>query len=191
MKFIHTNSWNLIELHSRIKVQTSHQHTYRVTNHSITKSKKLSSILVDIDVRPLSISDASIVDDNWTFQSEFSLIQIQYEITHFPAFGIFKILSKKSSEIEFLLGAYRKNELLSWALTKYDASVGSVFTKPEARGLGLGTLTNLHVASKLLETQDRSFCFVAADNISSIKMVEKLGYHHVFNVDWLVFFTSK
>lgn len=90
-------------------------------------------------------------------------------------------------EIFFVIGAYRGNELLSWALTKYNGSVGSVFTKSEARGLGLGTITNLHVVSKLFEEQERSFCFVAHDNIASIKMLEKLGYRRVFDVDWLIF----
>ena len=87
----------------------------------------------------------------------------------------------------FITGAYRNNELLSWALTKCDGSVGSVFTEAEARGLGLGTLTNLHLASKLFEKQERSFCFVAHDNIASIKMLKKLGYDRVFDADWLIF----
>lgn len=46
-----------------------------------------SSHLEGIDIRPLSISDASIVDDHWTYKSETSLSEIQYEIEHLPAYG--------------------------------------------------------------------------------------------------------
>jgi predicted GNAT family acetyltransferase len=72
-------------------------------------------------------------------------------------------------------------------MTKYDGSVGTVFTKPEARKLGLSTILNFHVASKLFEKRERIHCFVAHDNIASNKMVEKLGYHRTCDVDWLCF----
>jgi len=80
--------------------------------------------------------------------------------------------------------------LISWSLTKYNGSVGTVFTKPEARGLGLATILNAYVASKIFEQQEQAYCFVAYDNIASLKMFEKLGYRRTCNVDWLIF-TSK
>jgi predicted GNAT family acetyltransferase len=84
-------------------------------------------------------------------------------------------------------GAYRNEELISWSLTKYNGSIGTVFTKPEARGLGLATILNVRVASKLFEQQDRVHGFVAHDNIASLRMLEKLGYHRTCDVDWLIF----
>jgi predicted GNAT family acetyltransferase len=77
--------------------------------------------------------------------------------------------------------------LVSWCLTKYDGSIGTVFTKPEARKLGLATIVNSYVASKLFEQQDRIYCFVAHDNVASLKMLEKLGYHRICDTDWLIF----
>jgi predicted GNAT family acetyltransferase len=84
-------------------------------------------------------------------------------------------------------GAYRNEKLVSWCLTKYDGSVGTVFTKPEARKLGLATILNSYVASKLFEQQERIYCFVAHGNQTSLKMLGKLGYHQTCDLDWLSF----
>jgi len=80
--------------------------------------------------------------------------------------------------------------LISWSLTQYNGSVGTVFTKPEARRLGLATILNAYVASKIFEQQEQAYCFVAYDNIASLTMLEKLGYRRTCNVDWVIF-TSK
>lgn len=95
---------------------------------------------------------------------------IKYEISHFPAYG-----------------AYRNGELLSWSMGKHDGSIGTVFTKPEARGLGLATLVNYYVTSKVFQQQQRAFCFVASDNTASLKIYEKLGFSHAYDVDYLEF----
>jgi len=89
--------------------------------------------------------------------------------------------------IVFILkGAYRDGKLISWCLTKFDGSIGTVFTKPEARGLGLATILMIHLLSKLFELQERAFCYIAHDNIASLRMFEKLGYHRTCDMDWLV-----
>jgi hypothetical protein len=44
-------------------------------------------IISDIVIRPLSVSDAPIVNDHWEYKSPFSLYQLTYEIEHFPAYG--------------------------------------------------------------------------------------------------------
>lgn len=74
-------------------------------------------------------------------------------------------------------------------MTKYNGSIGTVFTKPEARGLGLATILNLYIASKLFEErkQERAYCYIAYDNIASLKTFEKLGYYRTYNIDWLIF----
>ena len=148
-------------------------------------------IFSDIVVRPLSISDAPIVNDLWTYKSPFTLNRIKHEIEHLPAFGNrtakFPMYLDEFFFIFIFKGAYRNEELLSWTLTKYDGSVGTAFTQSEARGLGLGTMVNFYLASKLFEQQEQIFCYVAHDNIASLKMIEKLGYYRSFDIDWLTF----
>jgi predicted GNAT family acetyltransferase len=84
-------------------------------------------------------------------------------------------------------GAYRNEELIAWTLTKYDGSVGTVFIKPEVRGLGLATILHAHILSKLFEQQDLAYCYVVHDNIASFRMLEKLGYHRTCDTGWLRF----
>ena len=83
-------------------------------------------------------------------------------------------------------GAYRDGELISWCLTKYDGSIGTVFTQPKARRLGLSSALNDLVASKLFEIQQRVYCFVAQDNAVSLRMFERLGYFPSCLMDWII-----
>ena len=41
----------------------------------------------DITIRPLSVLDAVIMNESWTYRSALSLAQIQYEVEHLPALG--------------------------------------------------------------------------------------------------------
>ena len=84
-------------------------------------------------------------------------------------------------------GAYRNGELISWCLTKYDGSIGTAFTQPNARRLGLSSALCDLVASKVLEVQERVYCFVAQDNVASLGMLERLGYSPLCLMDWNIF----
>ena len=98
---------------------------------------------------------------------------------------------KKSSNLCILFfipkGAYRDGQLISWCLTKFSGSIGTVFTTPEARGLGLATILNTRLLSKLFELQERAFCYISDDNIASLRVFEKLGFHKTCLMDWVVF----
>ena len=81
-------------------------------------------------------------------------------------------------------GAYRDEQLISWCLTKYDGSIGTVFTQPNARRLGLASALCHLVTSELLNIQERVYCFVAQDNVASLSMLQGLGYSPVCLMDW-------
>ncbi|CAF5182414.1 unnamed protein product, partial [Rotaria magnacalcarata] len=88
-------------------------------------------------------------------------------------------------EIEHLLsyGAFRGETLISWCMRKYNGCVANVFTKPEARRLGLASMLNVFMASKILEQEERVFTFVINDNTASVSMLEKLGYKKTDDTD--------
>lgn len=44
-------------------------------------------IFLDVVIRPLAMSDASIVNEFWTYKSSISLYRIMYEIEHFSTYG--------------------------------------------------------------------------------------------------------
>ena len=87
--------------------------------------------------------------------------------------------------VDRVLGAFRNGVLVSWCLTKYDGSIGTLQTNPDARRLGLASRLMTCVASALFEQQDKVICFVHFDNVASLGMVEKLGYRRTCVFDWV------
>ncbi|CAF4597053.1 unnamed protein product [Rotaria socialis] len=122
----------------------------------------------DIIIRPLTLSDASTINELWEHKSEISLYRFMYEIEHLLSYG-----------------AFRGETLMSWCMRKYNGCVANVFTKPEARRLGLASILNVFMASKILEQEERVFSFVINNNTASISMLEKLGYKRTGDADCL------
>ncbi|CAF1152973.1 unnamed protein product [Rotaria magnacalcarata] len=124
----------------------------------------------DIVIRPLSLSDASTVNDFWEYKSPSSLYRISHEIKYSLAYG-----------------ASCDEKLIGWCLKRYDGSIGNVFIKPEARRRGLASILNAYMASKILEKEEQVYCFVTKDNVASFNMLQQIGYKRTADADWLVF----
>lgn len=83
-------------------------------------------------------------------------------------------------------GAFRDGNLISWVLEKFSGCVGTLFTKPEERRHGLARVLVTHLTAKLLEQNERVYCFVVNGTIGSLKMLQKLGCKKTCDVDWLI-----
>ena len=87
----HSSSFHQMELDRTTFAEKSKTFSYSYPSGNyfiLYQEKQLKcTILSDIIIRPLSVSDAAIINDQWTYKSIISLYQIIYEIEHFPAFG--------------------------------------------------------------------------------------------------------
>ncbi|CAF4011946.1 unnamed protein product [Rotaria magnacalcarata] len=144
-------------------------HTVNCQQMELDKETFIENIIfLDIIIRPLTLSDASTINEFWEHKSEISLYRFMYEIEHLLSYG-----------------AFRGETLISWCMRKYNGCVANVFTKPEARRLGLASMLNVFMASKILEQEERVFTFVINDNTASVSMLEKLGYKKTDDTDCL------
>jgi len=86
-----TESFQQMELDKETFADKSKTITYSCSSGDyfvILQYKKIKqTIFLDIVIRPLLVSDASIINDLWVYKTPMTLAQIIYEIEHFPAFG--------------------------------------------------------------------------------------------------------
>lgn len=55
----------------------------------VTKTRRITSfIFLGIVIQPLTLSDASMVNDLWEYNSPITLYEIMYEIEHFSTYGM-------------------------------------------------------------------------------------------------------
>jgi 8-oxo-dGTP diphosphatase len=149
------------------------EYSYLMEIDQLTLQKRVSELnnslsKEDIDIHQLSLIDAEIINNSWSYKSEDTLEQIKYQIEHFPT-----------------IGAYRNGKLLSWYLLKYDGSLGMAYTIEEARRQGLSSILNLKLAEKVFQIQDHVFCGVIQNNQSSIDLLTKIGYQQMSDEYWI------
>ena len=87
-------SYHMLELNKQVFEVEQKQNTSSVPTGSTAAFLQFTShddvtflFSLDIVLRPLTVSDATMINDLWGYRSETSLFEIMYEIEHFPTFG--------------------------------------------------------------------------------------------------------
>ncbi|KAK3272486.1 hypothetical protein CYMTET_19216 [Cymbomonas tetramitiformis] len=124
------------------------------------------------DVTRLTVEDAELINEHWTYKSETSLELVRH-LLRAGAGG---------------WGARVQGRLASWCLFYEDGAWGMMHTLEAYRRRGLGRRL---VAAMLREAQKddaqlrkKPFCFIVEGNTASERLFTSLGFRHVARVAW-------
>ena len=115
----------------------------------------------------LSVDNAEIVNNYYTFKDEDSLLEIQESILNRVSKCIFK-----------------EGELASWLLVHKDNSLGPMFTKSEYRKEGYAIDITLSLVDEILSQGKIPYLQVVKGNYASEKLAEKCGFKQYGNCEW-------
>ena len=89
-----SESFHMLELNKQVFEEKHAQKTSSPPSGNTDTFRKPTSqdavtflFPLDVVLRPLTVSDATTINDRWTYRSDASLFQIMYEIEHFPSYG--------------------------------------------------------------------------------------------------------
>ncbi|MBW8057403.1 MAG: GNAT family N-acetyltransferase [candidate division NC10 bacterium] len=117
-------------------------------------------------VRPLRDRDAPLVTRHWRYGDDEE--HIRHRIARGPGFGV---------EVG--------GNLVSWALTHADGSMGVLHTLEAHRGKGYARSVVAVLASAIQEQGRIPFGFIEDSNVHSERVVEALGFQRIGEYAWL------
>ncbi len=123
---------------------------------------------LDHEVCSLSVQDADIVNEYYTYKEEGSLQYIQECIANRP-----------SSVIRDAEG-----KPLSWALIREDGSMGVMYTLKEHRSKGYALSVSHDLASKAVNLGLTPFVHIVKGNTASVNLAKSIGFKHYCDVMW-------
>lgn len=119
----------------------------------------------------LSHGEAEIVNSHWKYRSGRSLEAIQFCVAHHPSSGY-----KQDSK------------LLSWAISRSDGAIASLFTLEECRGKGVAKIVVKDLIDKLNTLTKGTLpahCFIVKGNEQSERCFQGLGFQKKDCVSWI------
>ena len=143
-------------------------------------------------IRPLTQTDAELVNSKWEYKSDGSLEMIQKMIATSEAKG-------------GCVGIALNGTLVSWMLRYLDGSIGMLFTDENHRRKGYaGVVVNGAVSDIRSKSQqynvdidcidmgrDRMISYIVDSNEASKNLYIKLGWKRVADADWIGFASRK
>lgn len=139
-------------------------------------------------IRPLTQTDAELVNSKWEYKSDGSLEMIQKMIATSEAKG-------------GCVGLAVNGTLVSWMLRYLDGSIGMLFTDENHRRKGYaavvvnGAVSNIRSKSQqdiedndcIDMDRDRMISYIVDSNEASKNLYRKLGWKRVADADWIGF----
>lgn len=111
--------------------------------------------------------DIETVNSFYTYRGEYSLAQITEEVTHRPTSAV-----------------YINGEIVCWSLVHFDNSMGTMFTRPEFRKLGLATVVSERLIKCLIERDILPFVHIETANTASKALGAKNQMVHFGQCDF-------
>lgn len=115
----------------------------------------------------LKLENAAEVDKYYTYRSDFSIKEIENDISERPSSCI-----------------YEGNDLASWVLVHNDNSMGIMYTKEEYRGKNYALYVSLDLTDKILKKGNIPYLHIVESNNMSPGLALKTGFKKYGRVSW-------
>ncbi|MFL0269971.1 GNAT family N-acetyltransferase [Candidatus Clostridium radicumherbarum] len=119
------------------------------------------------EVRTIDVKDAETINYYYEFQGPDSLEEIRKDIMQRPSSGV-----------------YKNGELVSWAITHDDNSLGIMYTKKEHRRMGYAEDVTIDLAAKHIMQGKIPFLHIIERNNMSPGLAKKCGFVECGKVVW-------
>lgn len=119
------------------------------------------------DIRPLSMEDAKLVYDNYSYKEHDGIDYIETIIQKMPTRGI-----------------WIDENLVSWVVQRDDGSIGIMYTLPKYRKMGLAYHLTQSIVNEILSRGDIPYLHIAYDNTASCQLAEKNNFQRSSTVMW-------
>lgn len=130
---------------------------------------KFYSAPSSITLKPLSLDDAEVVNDEWPSKHHGSRFLVNRLISCNPNLGAFN----------------KDNELMGWCLRLQCGALGALQVREKFMRKGIGTVLALAMCKILASMNMDTFAFVIPSNIASQKIFCRLGFKQMGEVYWL------
>lgn len=120
-------------------------------------------------MKPLSVDNAELVNDEWPNKHEGSLFFIKRLIEWNPNIGAFN----------------ENNELMGWCLRLQSGPLGALQVRKKFQQRGVGTILIVAMCKILANSNVDTFAFVGSGNFVPRNMFVKLGFKYTDDVYWL------
>jgi len=117
--------------------------------------------------KDLKQENAKEVDDYYTYRGDFSLKEIENDISERPSSCI-----------------HEGNDLASWVLVHEDNSMGIMYTKEEYRGKNYAFYVSLDLTDKILKRGNIPYLHIVDSNKMSPGLAVKTGFKEYGKVSW-------
>lgn len=126
----------------------------------------------NVQIVELHEEHASLVDNHWEYQTPESIDYI-----------------KACIQLNFGFGVRRVGhpELISWVAQTHYGGVGMLYTTEQHRQRGYADMLVRKFTRHLAKSNEIPSVVVGSDNMASIKLNEKIGYHRVCKIYWVLF----
>lgn len=129
----------------------------------------------NVTLKPLSLDNAEIVDDEWPNKHIGSQFFVKRLIEWNPNIGAFD----------------ENNELMAWSLRLQAGFLGALQVRKKFMRRGLGSLVALAMCKIMANNDMDTIALVGVQNFASQNMFVKLGFKHINDAYWLRTFPTE
>jgi FR47-like protein len=123
----------------------------------------------NVTLKPLSVKNAEIINDDWPNKHVGSLFFVKRLIELNPNIGAFD----------------ENNELMGWCLRLQAGPLGALQVSKKFMRRGIGSLVALAMCKILANNDNDTFALVGEKNFASQNMFVKLGFKKLDDAFWL------
>ncbi len=142
-------------------------HEEITTKYSLPDNVEMKNYTLNIE--PIRIEDAVIVDKKWVFTNENSYSYI---------------LSRIKNEVTAAI--YKNGRIIAWNLTHSDGSLGILYVEEEYRKRNFAYEMTSYMVQNLRAKSKIPFFFILKGNVKSTNLAQKIGFEKSGTVHWLI-----
>ena len=124
----------------------------------------------EYEVDSLTVDDAKIVDEHYTYQSEDDTS--------------FEYIKKTIQERPTAVIRDDEGNPISWSVVRDDGSMGIAYTLEEYRRQGYAAAVNMELLKRTIDFGLMPYVHIVTDNRASISLAERLGFKRNGKVVW-------